>query len=145
MASFLFQNALRWMIMCVAIFIAAQIPVLGITYNGASDLFLAGFILVVVNTFVRPVLMVLSLPLIIFSLGFALLVINAFLLLFVSWLLPGFEVAGFWSALAGALVISVISIFLGGHWRWKKKIGIGQPPARGPRNTPVGYGEVIDI
>src|SRR5437868_11959935 len=106
MPGFLLHNLIRWMVMCVAIFIVAQMPMFGVHYVTNTDLFLAALILVLVNTFLRPVVMIISLPLIIFSLGLVLLVINALMLLLVGWMLPGFHVTGFWSALFSSLVIS---------------------------------------
>jgi len=66
-----------------------------------------------VNTFVRPILMLLSLPLIVATLGLFLLVINALMLLLASALLPGFEVKGFFTAIFGAALISLVSFILG--------------------------------
>jgi putative membrane protein len=60
-----------------------------------------------VNAVVRPIAIILTLPLSILTLGLFLLVINAAMLGLVSWLLDGFEIAGFWSALFGSVVISV--------------------------------------
>ena len=64
----------------------------------------------ILNAFIRPILMLLALPLLIFTLGLFMLVINAFMLIFVSWLMrPYFQVDTFWSALLGALVISIVA------------------------------------
>ncbi len=69
-------------------------------------------VLGVVNFFVRPVLIILTLPVTIITLGLFLLVLNAALVLLVDWLVPGFEVAGFWWALAFSLIVSLVSGFL---------------------------------
>ncbi|HEX3204429.1 MAG TPA: phage holin family protein, partial [Nitrospiraceae bacterium] len=61
------------------------------------------------NAIVRPVLYLLSLPFIILTLGLFIVIINAFLLQFVDWLVDGFEVLGFWAGFWGALVISIVS------------------------------------
>jgi putative membrane protein len=74
---------------------------------------LAALVLGLVNTFVRPILMLLSLPLIVATLGLFLLVINALMLLLASALLPGFEVKGFFTAIFGAALISLVSFILG--------------------------------
>jgi putative membrane protein len=103
----------RWIISTVAVLVATKI-VPGITYHRWSDLVVATLLLGLLNTFLRPLLMLLSLPLLIFTLGLFTIVINALLLLLVSGLLGAdhFKVDGFWSAFWGALVISVISILL---------------------------------
>ena len=81
----------------------------GISIDGTATLLLAAFLLGVVNAFVRPIFVVLTLPLTLLSLGLFLLVINAAMLGLVAAMLPGFHVAGFGSALFGSIVVSVVS------------------------------------
>jgi putative membrane protein len=67
---------------------------------------LSGLLLGVVNAIVRPILIVLTLPITILSLGFFLLVVNAAMVALVAWMLPGFHIyGGFWSAFTTALVV----------------------------------------
>ena len=73
----------------------------GVNVAQYSTLFWAALLLGIANTIVRPLLIVLTLPITILSLGFFLLVINAAVFGLVAWLLPGFTIAGFWSALGG--------------------------------------------
>jgi len=103
----------RWIISTLAVLVATYI-VPGIKYGDWQDLLVATLVLGLLNGFVRPVLMLLSLPLLIVTLGLFTLVINALLLLLVSGLLgqENFKVDGFGSALLGALVISIISLLL---------------------------------
>jgi putative membrane protein len=84
----------------------------GMTLQSAQSLFIAGLLLGIVNTFLRPVLVVLTLPLSLVTLGLFVLVINALMLLFVAWLVPGFYIAGFWSGFFVALFVSVFSFIL---------------------------------
>jgi putative membrane protein len=84
----------------------------GIEFQTAQSLFLAGLLLGIVNTVLKPVLVVLTLPLSLVTLGFFVLVINALMLLLVAWLVPGFIVNGFWSGFFVALFISVFSFVL---------------------------------
>jgi Predicted membrane protein len=84
-----------------------------ITVKSIWSALLAALVLGLVNTFVRPILMLLSLPLIVATLGLFLLVINALMLLLASALLPGFEVKGFFTAILGAALISLVSFILG--------------------------------
>ncbi|RMG61478.1 MAG: phage holin family protein [Deltaproteobacteria bacterium] len=81
----------------------------GIRVASFGDALLAGLLLGFVNAFIKPVLFFLTLPFTILTLGFFTLVVNALSLKIVDWMLPGFEVEGFLTALFGALTISVVS------------------------------------
>ena len=81
----------------------------GIVINSATTLIIAGLLLGVVNAIVRPIAVVLSLPALLFTLGLFLLVINAAMLGLVALLLPGFHIGGFWTAVGGSIVVSVVS------------------------------------
>mgnify|MGYP001058904416 CR=1 FL=1 len=76
------------------------------------DTFLTAIILAAVlallNATLKPLLVILTIPITIFSLGLFLLVINAVIILFADWLIPGFQVANFWWALAFSLILSII-------------------------------------
>jgi putative membrane protein len=72
-------------------------------------LIIAGLLLGVVNAIVRPIALVLSLPALLLTLGLFLLVINAAMLGLVALLLPGFKIYGFWTAVGGAIVVSLVS------------------------------------
>ena len=84
----------------------------GISFATPQSLFIAGLILGVVNTFLKPLLVILTLPLSIMTLGLFVLVINALMLLLVAWVVPGFIVAGFWSGFLVAIFVSVFSFIL---------------------------------
>ena len=84
----------------------------GITFESLQSLFIAGLLLGIVNPFIRPLLVLLTVPLSVVTLGFFVLVINALMLLFVAWLVPGFVVAGFWSGFFVALFVSVLSFIV---------------------------------
>jgi Predicted membrane protein len=103
---------LTWLINAVAVYATATF-VPDITVENIWSALWAALVLGLVNTFVRPVLMLLSLPLIVATLGLFLLVINALMLLLASALLPGFEVKGFFTAIFGAALISLVSFILG--------------------------------
>jgi putative membrane protein len=103
---------LTWLINAVAVYATATF-VTDITVKSIWSALLAALVLGLVNTFVRPILMLLSLPLIVATLGLFLLVINALMLLLASALLPGFEVKGFFTAILGAALISLVSFILG--------------------------------
>ncbi|MGQ0577975.1 MAG: phage holin family protein [Betaproteobacteria bacterium] len=84
----------------------------GMSLQTAQSLFIAGQVRGKVNTFLKPLLVILTLPLSVVTLGLFVLVINALLLLLVAWLVPGFFVAGFWSGFFVALFVSVFSFIL---------------------------------
>lgn len=86
---------------------AAFVP--GIFIRGAGTLVLAALLMGVVNALVKPIAFLLTLPITIVTLGIFLLVLNAAMFALVAWMLPGFSVSGFWAALLGWLIVSVVS------------------------------------
>ena len=82
----------------------------GIKVDGTLALIFAGIILGLLNAFLRPVLILLTLPLTIITIGVFIFVINALLLMMTSAMVRGFEVSGFFTALAAALVYSALSL-----------------------------------
>jgi putative membrane protein len=81
----------------------------GFIINSAWTLVGAGLLLGIVNAIVRPFALLLSLPALLLTLGLFLLVVNAAMLGLVALMLPGFRIMGFWTAVGGALIVSVIS------------------------------------
>ena len=102
---------LRVVVNAATIYLAAYL-VPGITVTGVAPALAAGLVLGLVNAVVRPVLVVLTLPLTLLTLGLFLFVLNAFCLWLTSALVPGFAVQGFGAAFVGALVISLVSWLL---------------------------------
>lgn len=98
----------RWMILTVAILVTSYLMD-GIHVSGFFSAFFAAAILGILNAFFRPILLVLTLPINILSLGLFTFVLNAVLLMMVSGVIPGFDINGFWSGLFGSLLISLIS------------------------------------
>jgi len=83
--------------------------VTGLVIDGPKDLLLAGLLLGIINAVVRPIAVILTLPMTIISLGFFLLVINAGMVALVAWLLPGMHLAGFWPAFWTSIIVSLVS------------------------------------
>jgi putative membrane protein len=107
---------LRWFVTTLSVLGATWlIPGLHCDTNGA--LLGAALLLGIINALVRPILLLLSLPFIIVTMGFFILVVNALLILFVSKVIPGFHVAGFWTALFAGIVIGIISWILSSFFR----------------------------
>jgi putative membrane protein len=97
----------HWLIAALSIGIAAYIvPGVIVTLFGAL---IAAVVLGALNLFIRPIILILTLPINILTLGLFSLVINACLVLLVSYVVPGFIVTGFWTALLFALVLAVIN------------------------------------
>jgi putative membrane protein len=104
---------IRALVNAVAIWLATEI-VPGIDARSTTAVVVAALVLGLVNAIVRPVLLVLTLPLTLVTLGLFLFVLNAFCLWLTSAIVPGFEVRGFWPAFGGALVVSALSWVVNG-------------------------------
>ena len=97
----------------------AEIWLEGISFDIGPWLLASAIVLGVLNAFVRPLLMILTLPLTIVTLGFFVLMLNGAMLALAAWLLSGFHIAGFWSAFWGALIVSIVSGI--GSWLFGSK------------------------
>lgn len=137
----------RWAISTLAVLVATYI-VPGIAYdrNNLASLFVASLLFGILVTFLRPLLLLLTLPIVVVTLGLFMLVINAGLLYLVGSLVKGFHVGGFWPAFWGALVISIVSMVL------NTLTGSGDRRVRVRRSTAEikptggdGNGPVIDV
>jgi putative membrane protein len=133
----------RWLVDTVAVMVSANV-VKGINYDSMTSLLVASLLLGVFNAILRPLLLLLSLPLVIFTLGLFTLVINALLLYFVGQLVKSFHVADFGAAFFGALIISVVSLVLNSiTGTGNSRIQFRRTrPRSGPKD---GDGPVIDI
>ncbi len=103
---------IKWLIFTLAIIITAYL-IPGAKVDSLFSALVAALVLGLINTILRPILIVLTLPINILTLGLFTLVINAFLVILTSIVVPGFAVAGFWWALAFSLVLSVVNFVLG--------------------------------
>lgn len=99
---------IRWLILTFSIIVTSYL-LDGIHVSGFISAFFAAAILSILNAFFRPILLILTLPINILSLGLFTFVINALMLLMASGVIPGFNVSGFWSAVFGSLLISIVS------------------------------------
>jgi len=109
---------LRWLVLTTAV-LAASWLLDGIRVTGLLPAFLAAATLGILNAFFRPILIILTLPINILTLGLFTFLINALMLKIVSGVITGFEVHGFWTAVLGALIIGSVSwllnAFVGGQ------------------------------
>jgi len=99
---------LRAAISGLGLWVASQIFG-GLHFASPQKLAVAAILLGIVNAFVRPLAFILTLPLTVLTLGLFLLVLNAGMVALVAWIVPGFTIAGFWTAVGTALIVSVIS------------------------------------
>jgi putative membrane protein len=99
---------LRAAIAAVGLWLATE-WIQGLAIDAPMTLVVAAVLLGIVNAFIRPLLILLTLPFTVVTLGLFLLVVNAAMLALVAALLPGMHVSGFWAAFWGALVVSIVS------------------------------------
>jgi len=116
MAGFL----LRGLIAALGLWAATEL-LSGFRIDSATTLVIAGLLLGVVNAIVRPFALLLSLPALLFTLGLFLLVINAGMIGLVALMLRGFQIDGFWTAVGGGIIVSIVSwigsLFIGSRGR----------------------------
>jgi len=103
----------RTAIIAVALWVAVSI-VPGLEAGDRKALVLAAIVLGVVNATIRPVALLLFIPITILTFGLFVLVVNAGMLGLVAWLVPEFTVSGFWAATFGAMVVSIVSATING-------------------------------
>jgi putative membrane protein len=104
---------IRIVVNALAIIVAAKV-ISGIELHGFLSALAAGLVLGLVNALVRPILIFLTFPLTLLTLGLFLLVLNGLCLWLTSALVSGFEIHGFWPAVLGALLVSLVSWLLNG-------------------------------
>lgn len=102
---------LKWIVLTLMVVFTAWI-VPGISVESYLSAFVAAATISIVNISLKPALTLITLPINIFTLGLFTLVINALLLMFVAFLVPGFEVDGFLAAFLGSLMLSILSVGL---------------------------------
>ncbi len=102
---------IRWITTAFALWLTGLI-VKGIEFDGLGALFVAAVVLGIFNAFVRPLVLVVTFPINLLTLGLFTFVINGAMLKLTSEVVRGFSVTGFWSAVIGALVLSVFSFML---------------------------------
>ncbi len=121
---------LRWLINTGAIVLASYL-IRGIHIESVWVAVIAAALLGIINAFLRPILILLTLPINILTLGLLTFVINGFLFYAVSWVVKGFEIKSFWAAFFGALIISIVNWLCSGLFH-------PRPPAR-PGHIDVDY------
>lgn len=134
------QLLVRWSVLALGVTLATKL-IPGLHCDDVGTLAAVVVLLSLFNAILKPLLVLFTLPFILLSLGFGMLVINAFLFLLVGEMVRGFRVDSFWSALGGALIVSVTNVIV--------SMAIGQKPrppgpGAGPRSREK-RDDVIDI
>lgn len=127
----------RWLILALGVGLSATL-VPGIDYSSGSTLALVVVLLSLFNAVLKPLLVLFTLPFIVFTLGIGVWLINSLLFYFVGKLVDGFHVAGFGSAMLGALIVSLTNLFLSQMLR-RAATPPPAPPRTGRRD------DVIDV
>ena len=104
---------IQWSLTSLSLWVASYI-FSGLRFADAGSLWIAALLLGFANALVKPLLILFTLPLTVFTLGLFLLVINALMLMLVSALVSGFTISSFWTAFFASIFISLFSLFIGG-------------------------------
>ena len=134
----LIQLLVRWMVMALGVTIATKV-VDGIVCDDVNTLIIVVVLLSFFNTVLRPLLVLFTLPFILFTMGLGIVVINAFLFMLVSKLVDGFTVTSWGAALLGAIIVGVTNMLLNGFLKPKKPDGGGRSRGKGKAD------DVIDV
>lgn len=123
MKQIILRFILRWFVAALGLWIAAA--VIGgerITYeNSFGVILVAGLILAIVNMVIKPIVVLFSLPAILFSLGLFMIIINAGMVLLASWLYEPLEVSNFWVALLAGIIIGLVNYLVTAILEWREE------------------------
>lgn len=100
---------IRWFVCGLGLWIAAGLLGDRISYESGVGIVIAGFVLAIVNSILKPIVVLLSLPAILFSLGLFMIVINGLMVLFASWVYPPLEVTNFVAAMLAGMIIGLVN------------------------------------
>lgn len=99
---------LRAAITALSLWVASQL-LPGLHFSSGAKLAIAAILLGLVNAVVRPIAFILTLPITVVTLGLFLLVLNAAMIGLVAWVVPGFTISGFWTAVGAAIIVGLVS------------------------------------
>ncbi len=103
----------------------------GISFANKKSLFVSALLLGLANAVIRPIIVILTIPLTLVTFGLFLLVINALMMLLVSALVPGFRISGFWTAFFASIVVTLLSLIVGTFIFQSDDYPMGVPVNRG--------------
>lgn len=125
---------MHWGITALSLWLAGFI-FHGISFANKKSLFISALLLGFANAVIRPIVIILTIPLTLITFGFFLLVINALMMLLVSAVVPGFKVSGFWTAFFASIFVTILSLVVG--------IFIFQPDSNFHMDIPVQEGVLV--
>jgi putative membrane protein len=139
---------MRWLMLTIAVWVSANV-IPGVRCDDVQSLLAAALVLGLLNSLVKPLLVLISMPFVVLTFGLFLLFINAWLLMLAARLVKGFRVDGFWPAMGASLIISLLSVILGKSGR-SRRVRVDPRPdvQNGPRpinRPPPGKGPIIDL
>lgn len=136
----------RWMVLTLSVWAAAHV-VSGVHYDDTASLLAAGLVLGLLNSLLKPLLVLVSIPFVVLSFGLFLVFINACLLLLSARLVKGFHVDGLWPAIGASLIISLIGMLLGASSPGRRRrVERRRPDEPTPiHRPPPGKGPIIDV
>lgn len=135
---------IKWFINIIALLVVIHV-VAGVSIDNIQTVFIAALILGLLNSILRPFIVVLTLPLTIFTFGFFTLIINAYLFYLAARFVKGFIVAGFWNAFWAALLFSIISSLLSFMFTPKIDIRYSSFRPKSGGRTGIDKDDVIDV
>jgi len=134
----------RWVVTSLAIFMVPHL-VSGVTVDGLGAALATAALLGVLNVLVRPLLILLTLPLTVISLGFFLLVVNALVFELAGSLISGVHIASFGAAFFASLIVSLVSWLINRKWRGRVVFYQGTGTAQPPRSSRSRGDDTIDL
>ena len=112
---------LHWLVTAAGLYLAAHL-ITGVSFSSTTALVVGALVLGLVNAVVRPVLQILSLPFTVLTLGIFYFVVNGVAFGLAALLVPGFRVASLWSAILGAIVVSLVSWLFGAFTKGRRAV-----------------------
>ena len=134
----------KWFINIIALLVVIHV-IAGVGIDNMQTVFVAALILGLLNAFIRPFILIMTLPLTIFTFGFFTLIINGFLFYLAAKFVKGFVVAGFWNAFWAALLFSIISSLLSFMLTPKIDMRYGSFRPTGGSRLNIDKDDVIDV
>ncbi|MEK7153820.1 MAG: phage holin family protein [Patescibacteria group bacterium] len=106
----IYRFLVRWLVCSLGLWIAAGLLGSGVDYGSSAHVvIIAGLILALVNSVIRPIVVILSLPAILFTLGLFMIVINGLMVFLVGWFYPSLEITSFWMAILAGMIIGLVN------------------------------------
>ncbi len=100
---------MRWIVCTLGLWIASGFLIGGISFDGTNGIIIAGLVLAIINSLIKPLVVLLSLPAILFSLGFFMIIVNGLMVMLASYLYDPLQVGSFGAAMLAGVIIGVVN------------------------------------